>query len=101
MFAHANEYSEVFQAMVGKHSGAVVQQILHKMLVELVRDDMKAMAARNDAGSLPAETTVQFVAAGLFGLLMWWLKGKMRLSVEEVNTLFRRLAVPSVEAALR
>jgi AcrR family transcriptional regulator len=101
MFAHANEYRDVFQAMVGKQSGAVVQQILHKMLVELVRDDMKAMAARSEAESLPAETTVQFVAGGLFGLLMWWLKGKMRLSVEEVNTLFRRLAVPAVKAALR
>lgn len=101
MFAHVNEYRDVFQAMVGKHSGAMVQHILHKMVVELVRDDMKAMAARSEAGSLPAETTVQFVAGGLFGLGMWWLKGKMRLSVEEINTLFRRLAIPAMKAALR
>jgi hypothetical protein len=40
-------------------------------------------------------------AGGLFGRLMWWLAGKMRLSVEEVNTLFRRLAIPAVKAALR
>jgi AcrR family transcriptional regulator len=53
MFAHANEYRDVFRAMVGKQSGAVVQQILHQMLVELVREDMKAMAARSEAGSLP------------------------------------------------
>jgi len=100
MFAHANEYRDVFQAMVGKQSGAIVQQILHNMLLDLVRQDTKA-AARDEAGSLPSETTVQFVAGGLFGLLIWWLKGKMRLSVEEVNTLFRRLAIPAVKAALR
>jgi len=70
------------------------------MLLDLVRQDTKA-AARDEAGSLPSETTVQFVAGGLFGLLIWWLKGKMRLSVEEVNTLFRRLAIPAVKAALR
>jgi AcrR family transcriptional regulator len=101
MFAHANEYRDVFRAMVGKQSGAVVQQILHQMLVELVREDMKAMAARSEAGSLPAETTVQFVAGGLFGLLMWWLKGRMRLSVEEINGLYRQLAIAGLKAALR
>jgi len=40
-------------------------------------------------------------AGSLFGLLMGWLAGKLRLSVEKVNTLFRRLAIPAVKAALR
>ena len=100
MFAHANEYRRVFQAMAGRHSGAMVQQILHQMLVELVRDDMRAMTARGEAESAPAETTVQFLAGGLFGLLMWWMKGKMRLSPQEIDTLFLRLAVPAMKAAL-
>jgi hypothetical protein len=37
----------------------------------------------------------------VFGLLMWWLDGRMRPNVEDVNTLFRRLAIPAVKAALR
>ena len=41
------------------------------------------------------------VANGLFGLLVWWLNGRMRLSVEEVNEIFRRLAVPTLKAAMR
>jgi hypothetical protein len=40
-------------------------------------------------------------AGGLFGLLMWWLDGRMRLPVEEVNTLIRQLAIPAVKAVLR
>jgi hypothetical protein len=40
-------------------------------------------------------------AGSLFGLLMWRLAGKVRLSVEEVNTLFQRLAIPAVKTALR
>jgi hypothetical protein len=31
--------------------------------------------------------------------MMWWLGGKRRLSVEEVDTLFRRLAIPALKAA--
>ncbi|MGH9663132.1 MAG: TetR/AcrR family transcriptional regulator, partial [Bryobacteraceae bacterium] len=86
MLAHANEFREVFRAMVGKHSGAVVQRLLHKLLIDLVRD-VKTMVARGGANSASTEAIVQFVAGGLFGLLGWWLDGKMRLSVEEMNAL--------------
>jgi hypothetical protein len=44
------------------------------------------------------EALAQFITGALFGLLRWWLNGKMRLSVEEVNTLFRRLAIPVLKA---
>ena len=101
LFVHANEHRSVFRAMVGKRSGAVIQQLLHKMLVDLVRDDVKAIASRSAAAAMPTEAMVQFVAGGLFGLLMWWGNWKMRMPVDEVNTLFRRLAIPAVKAALR
>lgn len=100
LFVHANTHRDVFRAMVGKRSGAVLQQLLHKMLVDLVRDEMKAIVSRGDTGSIPTEAVVQFVAGGLFGLLMWWSNGKMRLPVEQVNTLFRRLAIPGMKSAL-
>jgi len=34
LFTHANEHRTIFRAMVGKRSGAVVQQLLQKMLVD-------------------------------------------------------------------
>jgi AcrR family transcriptional regulator len=101
MFAHANEYRDVFRAMVGKRSGAAVQRLLHKLLLDLVRDDVKTVLPRGAAGAIPTEASAQFIAGSLFGLLMWWMEGRMRLSVEEVDTLFRRLALPALKAALR
>jgi AcrR family transcriptional regulator len=100
MFAHIAEYRTVFRAMVGKQSGALIQQLLHKIIVDLVRNDVRAMVGRRDDDSAPTEAVVQFVAGGLFGLAMLWAGGKLRLSVEEVNVLFRRLAMPAVKAAL-
>jgi hypothetical protein len=35
LFVHGTEHRDVFPAMVGKRSGAVIQQLLHKMLVDL------------------------------------------------------------------
>lgn len=101
MFAHIAEYRKVFRAMVGKRSGALVQQLLQKIVVDLVRDDLKAMMGRREERSAPTEAIVQFVTGGFFGLAMLWASGKLPLSVEAVNALFRRLAMPGVTAALR
>jgi AcrR family transcriptional regulator len=101
VFAHTNEYRDAFRAMVGARSGAVVQRLLHKLLVDLIRDDVKGTVARTESSAVPAEVLVQFIAGALFGLLMWWLDGRTRLSVPEINALFRKLAIPALKAAAR
>jgi AcrR family transcriptional regulator len=101
MFAHIADYRKVFRAMVGKRSGALVQQLLQKIVADLVRDDLRAMVERRDDRSAPAEAVVQFVTGGFFGLAILWATGKLPLSVEEVNALFRRLAMPGVKVARR
>lgn len=101
LFVHADGHRDVFRAMAGEQSVALVQRAFHKMLVDLVRDDLKAMAERGDTGTTPAEAVVQFVGGGIFGLLMWWLEGRTRPRAEEIDALVRRLAVPAVKAALR
>jgi AcrR family transcriptional regulator len=99
LFAHANEHRTVFRAMVGKRSGAVVQQMMHKMLVDLVRDEVKQMMPAG-VPTTAAEAVAQFIGGGFFGLLYWWVTGRMRMPVDEVDAAFRRLAVPSLKAAV-
>jgi hypothetical protein len=53
--------------MVGKRSGAVVQQLLQKMLVDLVREEVKG-AWVEKANETPIEAVSQFIGGGLFGL---------------------------------
>jgi AcrR family transcriptional regulator len=105
IFEHVAAYRSVFRAMIGRPSGALVEQLLHKMMADLIRDDVQAMLAGNSAGreSPPAsiEAIVQFLAGGLFGLLRLWAEGKLRLSVEDANDLFRKLALPAVKSASR
>ncbi len=69
-------------------------------VVDLVRDDLKAMVAGNKSRRAVTDAVVEFIAGGLFGLLVWWLGSKDRLSIEEMNTLFRRFAIPAAKAAL-
>lgn len=100
LFAHAHEHRRVFSAMVGRHGGALVQQHFQRMLVDLVREDVKAVAPKDPKALIPQEAIVQYVAGGLWGMLAWWMDGRMRMSVEEVNALFRRLAIPVLAEAM-
>ena len=99
IFVHVDEHRTVFRSMIGKRSGAVIQHLFHRMLVDLIREDIKAIAPRDKTGSMPTEAIVQLVAGGLFGLVLWWVDGRMKLTVEEVDALFRRFAIQAVKAA--
>jgi len=97
LFEHADSQRDAFRCVVGRQSGAIVEREFRRLLVDLVRQDVKAMASREGERSAPLEAVVQYVAGGLFGLLAWWADGKMRLSVEDVSALFRRMAIPATK----
>lgn len=94
---HADEHRDILPSMVSQRGGALIQHLLRHLLVRVVREDVNTMMPK--AGAVPKEAIVQFIAGGLYGLMMWWLSGKRRLSVEELDRLFRTLAIPAVKAA--
>jgi hypothetical protein len=78
---------------------AVVQRVLRKLLVDLIREELKATVVRNETSTFKTNAVAQYIAGGLLGLLIWWLDGKPRLSVDAVDGLFRKLAIPALKAA--
>jgi AcrR family transcriptional regulator len=99
LFAHVHAHADIFRAMAGKRSGAMVQRLFQRMLHGLVRAEMQLPGAAPRPASSEAEAAVTFVAGGLYGLLAWWIDDRLRLSIDEVDELFRRLAVPASRAA--
>jgi AcrR family transcriptional regulator len=99
LFAHVNDHHDLFQAMAGKRSGAVVQSVVHKLLLDLVREDIKTLS-RAEAHAIGAEALAQFIAGGMFGLVMWWMGARMRPPVDELNGTFRRLALAALKETL-
>ncbi len=100
LFAHIDDHRDLFRAMAGKRSGAVVQSAVHKLLLDLVREDVKSMFPSAEAGAISAEALAQFVAGGIFGLVMWWMGARTRPSVDELDGAFRRLAIAAFKASL-
>ena len=98
LLAHADEHRGIFPAMVSQCDGALIQHLLRRLLLNVVREDVRAMRLHEKVGAIPAEATVEFIAGGLFGLLMWWMNGKMRVPVDEVDRIFRKLAISALKA---
>jgi AcrR family transcriptional regulator len=100
LFAHAQAHRDVFAAMVGKRSGTVFRDHLHRMLADLVREDLAVLAPRKKRQRAEIETVVQFVTAGLLGILSAWLEEMSQLTDADLDALFRRMALPAVQAVL-
>jgi len=98
LFTHAEQHREVFAAMVGRRSGMVFQQHLHRMLADLIREDVESLMGRRKPDAMEAEAAVQFVTGALIGLIAAWLDRMTRLSAEQLDTLFHRMAIPAVRA---
>jgi AcrR family transcriptional regulator len=98
LFAHVEQHREVFAVMVGKRSGTVFQQHLHEMLVDLVREELRGLASRRPRDAMPFEAAVQFVAGGLLGLLVSWQDRMTKVPVDEMEGLFRRMALAAAES---
>jgi len=93
---HANEQRRLFRAVVGKHSGHAVQQRFRQMLIQLVHEDLSAIAAR----SPQLEVTARYVAGALLETLTWWLDTRNGFQADELEKLFKQLTAP-VLAVLR
>ncbi|MBN1208368.1 MAG: TetR/AcrR family transcriptional regulator [Myxococcaceae bacterium] len=96
MIEHAHEHRRLFHAIIGKRSGHVVQQRFRQLLVDLIREDLAALAPAGPH----LDATVHYIAGAFFELLIWWLDAPRPLPPSELEQLFHRLTAP-VLVALR
>jgi AcrR family transcriptional regulator len=95
LIEHAHEHRDLFRAIVGRHSGHVVQQRFRQLLVDLIREDIVVRAPQSPL----LEATIHYVAGALFGLLLWWLETQSSLPPSELDEHFHRLTAPVLAAA--
>ncbi len=100
LFTHVEQHRDVFAAMVGKPSGTLFQHHLHRMLVDVVREEVGSVTSRKKPDAMHVEAVVQFVAGGLLGLMVTWRDEMARLTAADLDALFRRMAIPALDAVL-
>jgi AcrR family transcriptional regulator len=101
LFRHCRRHQRLFPALMSPRAGAPVQRWLAEMIADLVREDLAAAHHPPAPTRVPPEVTVQFLTGAYLSLLTWWLSGDRPETPEQMDQMFRRLAVPATRAALR
>lgn len=99
LFRHVDSHRRLYMAIVGRESGVIVERKMRRMLADLVREELKsAKSARQNTASI--DLAVQYVVGALWSVLTWWMDYRVKLSPEEMNSLFRQLTFPGLDATL-
>lgn len=93
VFAHTEKHRYLFRSLSADRTDVAIQRVWHKMLLDLVREDVKSTFPNEQPNS---DELVHFITGALFGLLMWWFEGSTRISAREMNAIFRQLALPAL-----
>ena len=96
MLEHAAGRLPLWRALAGRESGAFVLRRIHDMLAEIVRNDVAALGITRS--SPHRELVVQHLTGAFMGVMTWWLDDGARLSPEEVDAIYRRLATRGLGA---
>jgi AcrR family transcriptional regulator len=96
MFEHARDHLDMYRALQGSTGRAIALDGILQILSELVRkevgpDDKKISDARR-------ELIVQYYVGAYMSVLTSWLDGGAKLPIDQVDVLFRRLAVEGLTA---
>lgn len=99
LFEHADGHADLYRAIVGRRSGAVVMGRLREVLVELVRDDLKALDDSGVREPVPRGAMIQFIVGALMAFMTWWIDQRSRIPATEAVSMFQRLIQPTLAAS--
>jgi AcrR family transcriptional regulator len=98
-FEHVHEYRDVLQALLENEGGPIVTRKIKRLLADVVRHELRRVKPEGRTDEVPREAVIQFTVDALFSILLWWFERSPKLSPVEVDTIFRRLALPALAGA--
>jgi len=99
LLEHVDEHRRIWRALVGKRGGLAVKQRFRQSLLEVVREDVAALAGKQRAEVV--DGIVHYVAGAFMELVFWWLDARTALAPADVDAIFHRLTAPALAAIAR
>lgn len=100
LFKHARDHLGHYRALAGSRGSNISLRVVREIVHDFVRTDLKGNCGTSaDQRELSHDLSVQFVTGAFMGLLTWWLDGGARLPPENIDAVFRRLALDGLNAS--
>jgi AcrR family transcriptional regulator len=116
LFQFVRQNHRFFKAMLGDRGYGIfakpvydyVFDHIHDIFTKPIHDDLfahlhepfKMLRSREKVGSLESEIAAHYFVSALMGILVWWVEKDMPCTAEEIDKLFRELAIPGFRHVL-
>jgi AcrR family transcriptional regulator len=116
LFQFVGQNHRFFKAMLGNRGYGIfakpvydyVFAHVHGLFTKPIYDDVFAhmhgpfnlLKLREKYGSLESEIVAHYFVSALMGILVWWVEKDMPCTAEEIDRIFRQLAIPGFRSLL-
>lgn len=91
MFEHARRHAHLHGILIGNRGGTIALDAIRGMLSDVVRREL-ASSGKGAKEAVPREFVVRYIVGAFMGVVTWWLEGRCRLPIDQVDAMFQRLA---------
>src|SRR5262249_32613214 len=99
-FQHTFEHRNIFKLIVGSHAWDIVRPRMEEMLFQLIQDPARPRYKKKFSPDGSFELFVHFVGTAFLSVVTWWLNQKNPVPPEQINSHFRQLILPILDAHL-
>ena len=99
LLEHARDHLHHYRALVGSRGGAVALGTVRQIVSDLVRNELAATSDGQSTDRIPRDLVIQYLVGAYMAVLTWWLDRGAKLTPQEVDAAFRRLATEGVGRA--
>jgi AcrR family transcriptional regulator len=99
LFRHMQENHHRLQVMMHGHGWEVVWKAGLAFFSKKIEYELANLPEKNTP-TIPLEVVAQYLAGAFANLLKWWLEAGMPYTPEQMDTIFRQLALPGVWASI-
>ena len=82
------------------HVHGIFTRPIHDEALARLHTFLERPISREKYGSLESEIAAHYFASALLGILVWWVEKALPCSAEEIDRLFRQLAMPGFKHVL-
>lgn len=100
LFQHIHQDRLHFQAVAGGQTGERLWEMMQTELGKIIEQALISAGEDTSPPSTPLTVVSAYLAGAFLNLLKWWLKAGMPYAPEEMDRIFRQLALPGVWATL-
>ena len=100
VFEHHYRHAHTWGDRIGTRGRAILHEHLRRLLAKTVRSSMKQElgAVRETSLHIPVDLMSEYMASTFVLVLNWWLDKQMFLPPKEINDLFRKIILPTLNA---